>query len=78
MITLTWDAPASDDVLGYEILRQVLGSSDVQTVASLNSDATSYVDSDGLQSGTGYAYTVRTNATGVSKGNKAYIKVQAP
>ena len=77
-ITLTWDVPDSDDVLGYEILRQVLGSSDVQTVASLNSDATSYVDSDGLQSGTGYAYTVRTNATGVTEGNKAYIKVQVP
>ena len=53
-ITLTWDAPDSDDVLGYEILRQVLGSADAQTVASLNSDATSYVDTDGLQSGVGY------------------------
>ena len=77
-ITLTWDAPGSDDVLGYEILRQVLGSSDVQTVASLNSDATSYVDSEGLQSGTGYAYTVRTTATGVTGETKAYIKVHVP
>ena len=77
-ITLTWDVPDSDDVLGYEILRQVLGSADAQTVASLNSDATSYVDTDGLQSGTGYAYTVRTTANGVTGETKAYIKVLVP
>ena len=77
-ITLTWDALDSDDVLGYEILRQVLGSADAQTVASLNSDATSYVDTDGLQSDTGYAYTVRTTATGVTGETKAYIKVHVP
>ena len=77
-ITLTWDAPDSDDVLGYEILRQVLGSADAQTVASLNSDATSYVDTDGLQSGVGYAYTVRTIATGETGETKAYIKAYVP
>ena len=77
-ITLTWDPPDSGDVLGYEILRQVLGTADVQTVAILDAATTSYVDSDVLQSGPGYAYTVRTNATGVTEGNKAYIKVHVP
>ena len=77
-ITLTWDAPDLGDIQGYEILRQVLGSADVRTVASLDADVSSYVDSDGLQSGTGYAYTVQTIAAGVTEENKAYIKVTVP
>ena len=77
-ITLTWDAPESGDVQGYEILRQVLGSADVRTVASLDADVSSYADSDGLQSGTGYAYTVQTIAAEVTEENKAYIKVTVP
>ena len=77
-ITLTWDAPASSDVQGYEILRQILGTSDAQSVANLDAHVTSYVDSAGLQSSTGYAYTIRTISTGVMGETKAYIKVQLP
>ena len=77
-IMLTWDAPDSDDVLGYEILRGVLRSEAIPTVAKLDSDASSYVDSKGLQSDVGYIYIVRTIAYGVTEGNEAYTKVWVP
>ena len=47
----------------------------MQAVTKLDADVTSYVDSDGLQSGVGYGYTVRTIAAGVTEGNTAYISV---
>ena len=56
----------------------MLGSADVQAVTNLDADVTSYVDSDGLQSGVGYGFTVRTIAAGVPEGNTAYIKVLVP
>ena len=79
-VTLSWDAPAAGDVQGYQILKYVLGSTEVQAATKLVATATSYVDSDGLQAGVGYGYTVRTIATGVAEETETetYIKVSVP
>jgi len=74
-VTLSWDAPDDPSVTGYQILRKLLGTRDLQVhVANTGSAAASFTDTE-VKPGTRYVYRVKAiNAAGIS-GWSNYVRV---
>ena len=76
-VTLTWDAQNSPSIVGYQILRKVQGSETTVSVDDVDSDESSYIDSEGIQPETEYEYTVRTRTDDGDLNSAVTVTTQA-